>query len=124
MSKLGAEIFKALIDFSQPSYMPYYWIKKCPPESVDEIGRLCRRLKMRKYECVPPAKSWSGDRNGCLVRYDPADKMPLMVQSMPGEDYRVPEIAELMRELISITGAEQVYEGGEKLSRVDMSVFD
>ena len=94
--------------------MPYYMLDKCPEEKLDDIGALCTLHALEEQLCQHPVRSWEGKPESLIqvVKYSPiADGPPLLVQCLPGNDYKSAPIGDFLKQLMQITGSTQLYEG-------------
>ena len=106
--------------------MAYYFFDRCPDSNLDELAELCKEIGLLEVECSSPEREWhtGSSKLVWLVRYTPSIvKTPLLLQTMPGKDYKDEAILNIMKRMLKVSKSSQIYEGIAPKRSMDMAQF-
>jgi hypothetical protein len=104
----------------------YYCFNSFPEDKVKDLADLCsREHNMREDQCELPARQWLSQDKVCLVRYTPKENFPLLVECRGSWSYNTPEVKLFLRRVVTMTKAEQFYDGAgiQDMKPVDVAVL-
>ena len=102
-----------------------YYFDRCPQEKVDGLAGLCITQGMNEDECEFPIRQWTGRSEFiCLIKYNPNQNTPVYVQTWPGFEPTDDNVKKFFKQIIEITGTENIYKDSGMQVKIDMSILD